>query len=171
MNKDIKIALTGFMGVGKSSVARHLSHLLDCGRVDLDHAIEESQKRSIAKIIDSDGEAAYRDIETDSLKKVIDASKARILSLGGGTWTLDRNRELLRSGGFTSVWLEATFEHCWLHIAFSRKDRPLARNKENAIRLFEERQRSYCLADWHFVIRPDLTSYDVAQQMKEEIFS
>lgn len=171
MNNDIKIALTGFMGVGKSSVARHLAHLLDCGRVDLDHVIEDSQKRSIAKIIDGDGETAYREIETQSLKMVIDGSRARILSLGGGTWTLERNRELLRAGGFTSVWLEATFEHCWLHIAFSRKDRPLARNKEKAKLLFEERQRSYCLADWHFVIRPDFTSYEVAQQMKEEIFS
>ncbi len=171
MNNDIKIALTGFMGVGKSSVARHLAQLLGCRRVDLDHVIEESQRRSIAKIIDTDGETAYRDIETQNLRSVIDRSSTRVLSLGGGTWTLERNRDLLRSAGFTSVWLEATFEHCWLHIAFSRKDRPLARDKKNAIRLFEERQRSYCLADWHFVIRPDLTSYDVAQQMREEIFS
>ena len=171
MNKDIKIALTGFMGVGKSSVARHLAHLLNCKRVDLDYVIEETQGRSIAQIIDSEGEPAYRDIETQNLRAVTEKTTARIISLGGGTWTLERNRELLRSSGFTSVWLEATFEHCWLHIAFSRKDRPLARNKQNAIKLFEERQKSYCLADWHFVIRADLTSYDVAQQMKEEIFS
>ena len=171
MNNDIKIALTGFMGVGKSSVARHLAHLLRCKRVDLDHVIEETEGRSIAQIIDSEGEPAYRDIETQTLKTVTDKTTARIISLGGGTWTLERNRELLRSSRFTSVWLEATFEHCWLHIAFSRKDRPLARNKQNAIKLFEERQKSYCLADWHFVIRADLTSYEVAQQMKEEIFS
>ena len=171
MNNDIKIALTGFMGVGKSSVARHLAHLLNCKRVDLDYVIEETQGRSIAQIIDSEGEPAYRDIETQNLRAVTEKTTARIISLGGGTWTLERNRELLRSSGFTSVWLEATFEHCWLHIAFSRKDRPLARNKQNAIKLFEERQKSYCLADWHFVIRADLTSYDVAQQMKEEIFS
>lgn len=171
MNNDIKIALTGFMGVGKSSVARHLAHLLNCKRVDLDRVIEEKQGRSIAKIIDSDGEPAYRDIETQNLKTVIEETTARIISLGGGTWTLERNREMLRSAGFTSVWLEATFAHCWLHIAFSRKDRPLARNKQNAIKLFKERQKFYCLADWHFVVRTDLTSYDVAQQMKEEIFS
>ena len=171
MNNDMKIALTGFMGVGKSSVARHLARLLNCKRVDLDHVIEETEGRSIAKIIDSDGETAYRDIETLNLKRVTDETTARIISLGGGTWTLERNRELLRSAEFTSVWLEATFEHCWLHIAFSRKDRPLARNKQNAIKLFEERQKFYCLADWHFVVRTDLTSYDVAQQMKEEIFS
>lgn len=171
MNKDIKIAVTGFMGVGKSSVSRHLAHMLKCKRVDLDHMIEQSEGRSIAAIIDSVGESAYRDIETASLEKVIASSDARILSLGGGTWTMERNRELLRSHGFTSVWLEATFEHCWLNIAFSRKDRPLARNKQNAIRLFEERQKIYCLADWHFIVRADYTSYDVARNIKEEIFS
>ncbi len=171
MNKDIKIAVTGFMGVGKSSVSRHLAHMLRCRRVDLDHVLEESEGRSIAEIIDRDGEPAYRDIETNNLKRVIETSDARILSLGGGTWTMERNRELLKASDFTSVWLEATFEHCWLNIAFSRKDRPLARNKQNAIKLFEERQKIYCLADWHFVIRADYTSYDVARHIKEEIFS
>src|SRR5207244_7787451 len=137
----------GFMGVGKSSVARHLAHILRCKNVDLDSIIEESEGRKIADIIDSNGEPYYRDIETTNLRRVLDESDARILSLGGGTWTLERNRKLLRDRGFTSVWLESTFEHCWLNIAFSRKDRPLARSKETAMKLFEERQKSYCLAD------------------------
>ncbi len=171
MNKDIKIAVTGFMGVGKSSVSRHLAHMLRCKRVDLDHVIEEAEGRTIAAIIDEVGEAAYRDIETHNLEQVCNRPDVRILSLGGGTWTMERNRELLKEYGFTSVWLEATFEHCWLNIAFSRKDRPLARNKQNAIRLFEERQKVYCLADWHFIVRSDYTSYDVARNIKEEIFS
>ena len=171
MNKDIKIAVTGFMGVGKSSVSRHLAHLLKCKRVDLDYVIEESEGRRIAQIIDSVGEPAYRDIETKNLERVLQNNDARILSLGGGTWTMERNRKLLKENGFTSVWLEATFEHCWLNIAFSRKDRPLARNKQNAIKLFEERQKVYCLADWHFVIRSGYTSYDIARHIKEEIFS
>lgn len=171
MNKDIKIAVTGFMGVGKSSVSRHLAHMLRCKRVDLDHVIEESEGRTIAAIIDEVGEAAYRDIETQNLEAVCARPEVRILSLGGGTWTMERNRKLLKEHGFTSVWLEATFEHCWLNIAFSRKDRPLARNKQSAIKLFEERQKIYCLADWHFIVRADYTSYDVARNIKEEIFS
>lgn len=171
MNNELKIALTGFMGVGKSSVARHLASLLRCKRVDLDHLLEVDEKRSIAQIIDADGENAYREIETRNLERAIKMDDVRIFSLGGGTFTLERNREILKSHGLTTVWLEATFEHCWLNIAFSRKDRPLARNKQNAIRLFAERQKIYCLADWHFVIRADHTSYDVARQIKEEIFS
>jgi predicted PilT family ATPase len=37
--------------------------------------------------------------------------------------------------------------------------------------LFEERQKVYCLADWHVIVRPDYTSYDVARKIADEIFS
>jgi len=171
MNKNIRVALTGFMGVGKSSVARHLSNLLNCKRLDLDHFIEDHEGRKIAEIIDAEGEAAYRKIETKWLKEALNGSDGRIFSLGGGAWTTPENRELLKLNRFTSVWLEASFDHCWRNISLSRKDRPLARDKQKTLKLFEDRQKLYCLAEWHFVIRPDFTSYDVARNMREEIFS
>lgn len=171
MKNDIRIALTGFMGVGKSSVARHLAHMLRCRRVDLDMVIEGDQNRRIAEIIDNDGLARYREVETENLKRVLDQNNTRILSLGGGTWTIPGNRDLLKAHGFTSVWLESTFEHCWLNIAFSRKDRPLARDKQAALQLFEERQRDYSLADWHFIVRSDFTSFEVARKIADEVFS
>ncbi len=169
--KNIRIALTGFMGVGKSSVARHLAQRLMAKRVDLDTVIEESEKRKIAQVIDTDGVERYREIETANLRELLATTDARILSLGGGTWTVADNRELLKRHKFTTVWLESTFEHCWLNINFSRKDRPLARDKRLARELFDERQKLYCLADWHFVIRPGNTSYDVAREIADEIFS
>lgn len=171
MNNGARIALTGFMGVGKSSVARHLAHILKCRRVDLDHVIETRERRSIVEIIEKDGIDRYREIETLNLEHVLAESNTQILSLGGGTWTIDKNRELLKKSAYTSVWLEATFEHCWLNISHSKKDRPLARNKQAARKLFEERQTIYCLADWHVIIRPDYTSYDVAAKIADEIFS
>jgi len=171
MNKDTRIALTGFMGVGKSSVARHLANMLRCTKMDLDIFIEGNEGRRIAEIIDADGEAEYRKIETRNLQELLASFNVKILSLGGGAWTTPHNRKLLKDSGFTSVWLDASFDHCWRNITFSRKERPLARNKQKALKLFEERQKVYCLAEWHFVIRPDFTSYDVARKMKEEIFS
>jgi shikimate kinase len=171
MNNDIRIALTGFMGVGKSSVARHLANMLKCKRVDLDSYIEETEKRKIADIIDTDGVERYRTVETTNLERALNENTARIMSLGGGTWTVAENRQLLKQYGFTSVWLESTFEHCWLNISFSRKERPLARNKKAAEKLFEDRQKVYCLADWHFIVRPDFTSYDVAKRIVDQIFS
>src|SRR5688572_7634105 len=171
MNRDIRIALTGFMGVGKSSVSRHLAHRLKCRQVDLDAFTEHRERRRIAEIIDTDGIEYYRALETQNLERLLNESDARILSLGGGTWTVPQNRELLKTHGFTTVWLESTFEHCWLNITFSRKDRPLARDKESARKLFDERQKVYCLADWHFIIRPGFTSYEIARKIADEIFS
>lgn len=170
MDKSARIAITGFMGVGKSSVARHLSNLLDCRRVDLDGVIEEEQGRTVAEFIDAEGIDSYRELESEVLKREMTRAGSLILSLGGGTWTIAANREAIRKAGFTCIWLESTFEHCWYNIKYSRKDRPLARTKGAAIKLFEERQKDYCLADFHFIVRPELNSYDIASQIAEEFF-
>ena len=163
--------MTGFMGVGKSSVARHLAQILRCERIDLDAFIEKSTRRTIADIITNDGEPAYRVIETENLTRVLNESESRILSLGGGTWTIPCNRDLIVANGVVTVWLESTFEHCWTNISKSRKERPLAKNKGEAKKLFESRQSIYCLADWHFIIRPEFTSYEIAAQIAEQVFS
>jgi shikimate kinase len=159
------------MGVGKSSVGRHLAQLLDCERIDLDSFIEGCEGRKIHEIIDRDGLDSYREIETRNLGRVLAETDAQILSLGGGTWTVEENRRLLKKQGITSVWLESSFQHCWQNIRTSRKERPLARNKTAARKLFDDRQKIYALADWHFIIRPEFTSYDIAQQIAEQIFA
>jgi shikimate kinase len=171
MNSQRRVALTGFMGVGKSSVARHLASILRCDRVDLDSYIEKNEGRSIADIINNDGEPAYRIIETANLGRVLNETDARILSLGGGTWTMPGNRDLIIGRGLVTVWLESSFEHCWANISKSRKERPLAKNKDAARRLFDERQGIYCLADWHFIIRPEFNSYEIARQIADQVFS
>ena len=170
-NNGTRIALTGFMGVGKSSVARHLALLLQCERVDLDAFIEEHKQQKIHDIIDTDGIENYRKVESQCLESVLKETDAQIISLGGGAWTEDKNRRLLKKNGLTSVWLESSFQHCWRNIRMSKKERPLARDKVAARKLFDERQKLYALADWHFVIKPGFTSFDVARQIAEEIFS
>ena len=169
MNKGKRLVLTGFMGVGKSSVGRHLAHILRAERIDLDFFIEKNEKRKISDIIDVDGEAAYRTIESANLRKLLDEHEAQVISLGGGTWIVEANRELIKKKGLTSIWLESTFEHCWYNIKFSRKERPLARDKKGARSLFDERQKIYCLADWHFLIKPGSTSFDVASQIADQV--
>lgn len=171
MDNGTRVALTGFMGVGKSSVARHLANILKCGRLDLDAYIEKNTGRSIADIITNDGEPAYRIIETANLRRALDQTDARILSLGGGTWTIPGNREMIASNGVITVWLESTFEHCWTNISKSRKERPLAKNKDAALQLFDDRQSIYCLADWHFIVRPEFNSYGIAEQIAEQVFA
>jgi shikimate kinase len=167
---EARVVLTGFMGVGKTTVAKHLASMLGCDRVDLDAEIAAREAKTVAEIIDERGIDEFRRLESAVLESVL-GTDARIVSLGGGAWTVDANRRLIRERNFTSVWLETSFEHCWLNIVNSKRVRPLARNKAETRRLFDERQRHYCLADWHFVVRPGLTSFDAARQIAEEVFS
>ena len=166
-----RIVLTGFMGVGKSSVARHLAEKLKCERLDLDILIERDRRCSIAAIIDRVGVKEYRRIESDMLRQGLERKDVRILSLGGGTWTIEANRRLIKDAGMLTVWLEADFDHCWQNIRASKKERPLARDKDAARQLFEDRRSVYCLADWHFLVRPGNSSFDVAEEIIEQIFS
>ncbi|HQU86452.1 MAG TPA: shikimate kinase [Pyrinomonadaceae bacterium] len=166
-----RIALTGFMGVGKTSVARHLARILGCEIIDLDIFIEEDESCEIADLIRDVGIVRYREIETESLKKILAENLSQVVALGGGAWTVAENRRMLKEKNFTSIWLESTFEHCWQNIRQSKKERPLASNKQETQRLFQERQNIYCLADWHFIVRPDQTSFEVARQIAEEVFS
>ncbi len=159
------------MGVGKSTVARFLSYLLKCRTVDLDFVIEASEKRKIADIILSDGILRFREIETENLQKVLLESDALIIALGGGAWTIEENRRLIKSQNLTSIWLESTFQHCWRNISLSKRVRPLAPDKAQTRRLFDERRNFYCLADWHFIVKPELTSFEIAKQIAEEVFS
>ena len=159
------------MGVGKSTVARFLASLLKCERIDLDTFTEKTEKRTISEIINGDGEARYRQIETENLRRILAEREAHIIALGGGAWTIAENRRLIKEQNFTTVWLESSFEHCWRNIKASKRERPLAKDKQQTQRLFDERQKFYCLADWHFIIKPDLSSFEIARKIAEEIFS
>lgn len=171
MSEKKRIVLTGFMGVGKSTVARFLGSLLKCDRIDLDHVIEQNEQRSIADIIKTEGISHYRQVETENLRRILLNKQAQVIALGGGAWTIEENRRLIKEQNFTTVWLESTFEHCWRNIRLSRRERPLASNKQKTKQLFDERQRFYCLADWHFIVKPDLTSFEIARIIAEEVLS
>ncbi|CAN5151752.1 shikimate kinase [soil metagenome] len=171
VNSNQRIVLTGFMGVGKSTVARFLGYLLKCKTVDLDSVIEASENKRIAEIIEAEGLAQFRKIETENLRKILRESDALIIALGGGAWTIEENRRIIKTNKLTSVWLESTFQHCWRNISMSKRVRPLAQNKTQTRKLFDERQNFYCLADWHFIVKPELTSFEIAKQIAEEMFS
>lgn len=170
MSNETRVVLTGFMGVGKSTVARFLASLLGCAKADLDTFIELNEKRTIAEIIKTEGEAGFRDIETENLRKILANTDARIVALGGGAWTVPENRRLIKEQNLTTVWLESSFNHCWQNIKMSKRERPLAKSKQQTQKLFDERAKFYCLADWHFIIKPDLTSYEIAKKIAEEVF-
>ncbi len=165
-----RIAVTGFMGVGKSTVSRHLAGIVDTQWIDLDTKIEKTHGRSITEIVSDKGIHVFRAYESDALACVLQDSEIAIISLGGGAFTIAANSTVLKASNVTSIWLEASFDHCWANIRNSHKDRPLLINRKQAESLYQERIKSYCLADWHFVIRPGCNSYGVAERIAEEVF-
>lgn len=171
MKGNMRLVLTGFMGVGKSTVARRLASILKVKRLDLDHFVEAAEQCKLPALIEQKGEAYFRQAETEGLKKILEETDAQVISLGGGTWVFEQNRKMIREHNCTTVWLESTFEHCWKNITRGKTVRALIKDRETVRKLFDERQKFYCLADWHFVVRPELTLYEIAEKIADEIFS
>ncbi len=168
-NGKSRIVLTGFMGVGKSTVAKCLSYILQTERIDLDRFIEKKESRTIPEIIEKEGEDQFRQLETNYLREILTESDSQIIALGGGAWITEENRKMIKDNKCTSIWLESTFEHCWRNINISKQERPLAKDKFSVEKLFNERQKFYCLADWHLIVKPELTSFELASFIAKEI--
>lgn len=144
-----RIILTGFMAAGKTTVAEALSQALLRRAVDLDHHIVAREGRTIQEIIEQDGEERFRERETAALRLLLEDSLAHIIALGGGTWTMEKNRALIKEHGCFTVWLDAPFDFCWQRIEGASNLRPLARDKESTRELYRQRRASYALARLH----------------------
>lgn len=118
------IILIGFMGTGKTAVGRELSRLLNMKLIDVDTEIEKSEKMTINEIFERFGEARFRDIETDMVKKVAQ-NKNVIISTGGGVVLRAENMESLKKNGII-VCLTASPEKIFERIS-NNSDRPLLR--------------------------------------------
>jgi len=143
------------MGCGKTRVARELARQLNVVMVDLDDQITKRVGRPPAQLIVEAGEPAFRAIESDTLRHVVQIGEARVIALGGGAWIQEGNRRLLDQYGCISVWLDAPFEMCWTRISSSQEDRPLGRTREQALALYEQRRPVYELAKVHIPIREE----------------
>lgn len=142
-----RIVILGFMACGKTTVGQALARKLECNFVDLDSQITESEGRSPAQIIEANGEAAFREIETLALRDVLQNRDAHVIALGGGTWTIPANRTLVALHDCLTVWLDVPFELCWQRIIGSSNTmRPLAPDHPTARKLYEIRQPNYQLA-------------------------
>jgi shikimate kinase len=161
------IIIIGFMGSGKTTVGQELARLLDRRAVDLDWWITEHEQRGPTEIIEQDGEAAFRRIETRALGEVLQEAcgVASVVAVGGGAWTVPENRQLIAEQGCFTVWLDAPFELCWQRIAAERERRPLARSREQAQALYLERRGVYELADFQIPVLENDSAAAVATRV------
>lgn len=94
------IILTGFMGVGKTSVGTRLARDLGFTFVDADELIEADQKITITEIFSTFGEPYFRDVETRIIGQVL-AGENQVISTGGGAVIREENRALFKERGIT----------------------------------------------------------------------
>ena len=101
MAENKLVFLIGFMGVGKSYLARELAKRMDFAILDLDHEIEDIYDDSIVHIFREKGEQYFREIEHNALKMIIQQGGNKIISCGGGTPCFHDNMELMNVAGLT----------------------------------------------------------------------
>ena len=167
------IIITGFMGAGKTAVANALARRLTYAMIDLDQFVREREGRTPQAIIDEDGEPRFREIEAQALREALETDGARIMALGGGTWTISDNRALIKEHQALTVWLDAPFELCWQRIAGENNSRPLARNVDDARKLYDERRAVYDQAMLRVEVRgeksADLIAAEIAEALPREL--
>ncbi len=145
LNKTV--VLVGMMGSGKTAVGTALARLLGAPFLDSDAEIEIAADRTIAEIFDRDGEAFFREKETQVISRLLD-EECGILSTGGGAYLSERNRRIISDKG-VAVWLRADQELLWSRVRH-KNTRPLLRTKnprETLRQLCAQREPNYALAE------------------------
>jgi len=138
------VYLVGFMASGKTTVARVLADRLGWDFIDLDAEIEASENTTIAQLFETRGEPEFRRIETEALRKItrkIERGVPSVIALGGGSFVPPDNVKLLEGHGI-SIWLDCPFEIIEPRIT-DAGSRPLARDREQFRRLYDERRAAY----------------------------
>ncbi|HKS10199.1 MAG TPA: shikimate kinase [Pyrinomonadaceae bacterium] len=169
MNLNGSIVIIGFMGCGKTAVARALAHRLDLPIADLDNTIAKQLGRTAAQLIREDGEPVFRSIETKVLHQLLERGERSVISLGGGAWITEANRRSIDQYRCVSVWLDSPFELCWQRIEASAEDRPLGQTREQAEQLFRVRQPVYQQATIRLQIKADESLDSIVDRLEAEL--
>lgn len=154
--------LIGFMGSGKSTIAR----LLDQNYIDMDAEIVNRIGMPIADFFATKGEAAFRVIESDLLAELIATNQ--VISTGGGVVVTEKNRQFLAENQQT-IYLKADFETLYQRIANDTKNvRPLfvTNSKEDFKAIFDSRQIWYEEAATQIIDVTNKTPQEIVEEIR-----
>lgn len=161
--KKKHVFLIGFMGSGKSRISSALSSGLNIRKIEMDEEIEHRQNKKITEIFEENGEAFFRDLETEFLRDISGESGA-VVSCGGGVVLREENIELMKKTG-RIILLMATPGTIFERVHNS-KDRPILNNHMNVeyIRKLMEQRMPYYLKAADYIIETDGKSCDAICQ-------
>lgn len=162
------IFFIGFLGAGKSTLARNLGTMFHRRFVDTDRMVERQQGMSVTEIFSTLGEPEFRVFETRALES-LGLERSLLVSCGGGIVETPRNIDLMREMGYC-VYLDGDIDDSLRQIRRS-DTRPDFRSAEHAARLIEHRRPLYRrAADFSVDIRGKgflEVSYSVAELLLE----
>ena len=142
MNAD-KLYLVGFMGAGKTTVARALARRLGWRVEDVDARIEAVERRPVSVIFAQKGEPYFRQIERQVLLEMVPQRQV-IVATGGGTFVDPVNRATMLADGAVA-WLDVPLTRVIERVPADGR-RPLAADRVQMQQLFESRQLAYAQA-------------------------
>jgi shikimate kinase len=120
-----RIILLGYMGSGKSTIARLLASKLALPVFDLDVIIENENGMSIKELFKNKGEVYFRKLETETLIRFLSSTSSFVLSLGGGTPCYGNNMELVNGASNTSIYLNTSVNELYSRLLSEKENRPL----------------------------------------------
>ena len=153
--KTKRIFLTGFMTSGKSTIGRIMANVFGWNFFDLDKVIESNEGKKITEIFEEEGEAAFRKIESETLRNIAHEENI-IVALGGGAIVNEENLNFCKNNG-TVVYLKVDKKELLRRLK-KKVDRPLFKNLvlneasdekilERINTLLKEREKYYLQAD------------------------
>lgn len=131
------IFFVGFLGAGKSTLARNLGKLYHRGYVDTDRMAERIMRKTVCDCFREDGEEAFRDVEAEVLRR-LSTRKSLLVSCGGGIVEREDNCLRMHEMGVV-VFLDGSLDGCLRQIQHPEK-RPDFETAEEALLLYQHRR-------------------------------
>jgi shikimate kinase len=141
--KADKLYLVGFMGAGKTSVARALGRRMGWRVEDIDHRIEAREHQRVADIFARHGEPYFRTVERSVLQELL-PERHVIVAAGGGTFVDPENRAAMLADGAVA-WLDVPLERVLERVPADGR-RPLASDRTQMEQLYTRRGAAYSQA-------------------------
>ena len=159
------IVLIGMMACGKTTCGGLLAEALGRELVDTDQLLVAREGRSVSEIFAEEGEAYFRDRESE-IARELGARSGLIIATGGGMPLREENAAALRANGLV-FWLKRSPEETFQSV--SMEGRPLAQDGQEAfVRRFREREPRYRAAA-HVVIEGCDTPEEAVAHILEEV--